>query len=160
MSHSSVDINHDYDDAGPSPEPTGGDDDPTPASTIIRFQVGDTTDANSAIFYDTALNIPLGGFDVSTTLKANQTLSKIQSALERVTAKQSYIGTQTNRLENIYNSQQIRIENNMAAKSTISDADIAKEVANMTKAQILQQISVSMLTQTQSISGRIALSLL
>ena len=124
------------------------------------MQVGDTADETSSIAYDSYFRLNLDNLDLSTVESARKTLAKLQSNIEDVTMKQSYIGTQINRLSDIYNSQQIRIENVSAAKSTISDTDYAKEVANMVKSQILQQISVSVLTQSQNISGKIALSLL
>ena len=145
----------------PEPAPGGGGGGAIPVgSAVIRLQVGDTTDASSAIEYNSAMALDLDGLDLSTIDNARAAMSKIQTQLETVTAKQSYIGTQINRLSNIYNAQQIRIENTSAARSTIMDTDYAKEVANMVKAQILQQISVSVLTQSQKISGQIALGLI
>ena len=126
----------------------------------IRMQVGDTADETSSIKYDSYMRLNLDDLDLSTVESARNALAKLQSNITDVTAKQSYIGTQINRLSDIYNSQQIRIENVSAAKSTISDTDYAKEVANMVKSQILQQISISVLTQSQNISGKIVLSLL
>ena len=75
----------------------------------------------------------------------------MQNARNTVTEKQANIGTQLNRLEGIATASQMKIENLIAAKSTIMDTDIAKEIANMTKAQILQQISVSVLSQSKNI---------
>jgi len=147
-----------------APEPSqggGGGGGAIPVgSAVIRLQVGDTTDASSAIEYNSAMALDLDGLDLSTIDNARAAMAKIQTQLETVTSKQSYIGTQINRLSNIYNAQQVRIENTSAARSTIMDTDYAKEVANMVKAQILQQISVSVLTQSQKISGQIALGLI
>lgn len=84
----------------------------------------------------------------------------MQNALNTVTEKQANIGTQLNRLAGIATASQMKIENLIAAKSTIMDTDIAKEIANMTKAQILQQISVSILSQSKNIDGQIVLGLI
>ena len=127
---------------------------------VIRLQVGETTDESSAIQYNSAISLDLRDLDLSTVEGAQSAMAKLQAQLETVTAKQSYIGIQLNRLDDIYNAQQIRIENLSAARSTIMDTDYAKEVANMVKYQILQQISASILTQTRKMSGQIALSLL
>ena len=130
------------------------------SNSVIRLQVGDTTDANSAVNYNSAISLNLEGLDLSTIDGARAAMAQIQAQMETVTAKQSYIGVQQNRLSSIYDSQQIKIENLSAARSTIMDTDYAKETANMIKYQILQQISASILTQTQKMSGQIALSLL
>ena len=84
----------------------------------------------------------------------------MQNALNTVTEKQANIGTQLNRLAGIATASQMKIENLIAAKSTIMDTDIAKEIANMTKAQILQQISVSVLSQSKNIDEQIVLGLI
>ena len=97
---------------------------------------------------------------MSTVEKAKKTLSKVQSLLTNVTQKRSYIGTQQNRLADIATSSQMTIENYSAAKSTIMDTDVAQEIANMTKSQILQQISVSVLSQSKNMDGQIVLSLI
>ena len=84
----------------------------------------------------------------------------MQNALNTVTEKQANIGTKLNRLVGIATASQMKIENLIAAKSTIMDTDIAKEIANMTKAQILQPISVSVLSQSENIDGQIILGLI
>ena len=57
----------------------------------------------------------------------------MQNALNTVTEKQANIGTKLNRLVGIATASQMKIENLIAAKSTIMDTDIAKEIANMTQ---------------------------
>ena len=58
------------------------------------------------------------------------------------------------------NAQTTQIENLTAARSTIMDADIAKESADFTRAQILQQTSAALLAQSKNIRSSLIMSLL
>jgi flagellin len=64
-----------------------------------------------------------------------------------------------NRLENTVNVINVQIENLQASESRISDADVATEIAAMTRTQVLAQAGVSMLAQANAVP-QMALSLL
>ena len=80
------------------------------------------------------------------------------TALNTITTKRAAIGAVQNRLDSAYNSLLVQVENLTAAKSTIMDADIAKESSEYTKQQILQQAASSLLVQANQ-APSIALNL-
>ena len=96
---------------------------------------------------------------VSSVSNANTFISTCEAALTRVTDKRTAIGVAQSRLEMASEGLATTIENVSSAKSTIMDTDVASEVANYTKQQILQQISTSILTQANQ-APSVALSLL
>ncbi len=90
---------------------------------------------------------------------ANEYISKIDEAIDKVSSSRSKIGAYQNRLESTLDSLDVRYENMASSLSTIQDTDVASEAANMTKAQILQNVSVSLLAQANS-NPSIALNLI
>ncbi len=75
------------------------------------------------------------------------TLTKLDTALSYVTTERSKLGAVQNRLEYTQKSLDISSENLSAAESRIRDTDMAKEMMNLTKANVLQNAAVSMLSQ-------------
>ena len=86
-------------------------------------------------------------------------ISRTDTSIKFLAEKLSTIGSYQNRLESAKESLTISIENLSAAKSTIMDADIAKESSNYVQAQILQQAAASLLTQANQ-APSIALNLI
>ncbi len=86
-------------------------------------------------------------------------IATCEKALDNVSAKRASIGVVQSRLEMTAESLAVTIENVSAAKSTIMDTDVAATTSEYTRAQILQQIGTSMLTQANA-APQIALSLL
>ena len=76
-----------------------------------------------------------------------------------VDSKRSYLGATENRLASTIDNNRNAEINLSAARSRIMDADYAVEVANMTRAQILQQAGTSVLAQANQIPQNV-LSLL
>jgi len=101
----------------------------------------------------------LTSVDVSTQAGAQQAIQRIDSALSKVSSAESTLGALSNRLTNTISNIEIANENLSAANSRILDTDFASETANMTRAQIIQQSSVAVLTQANS-RPQIALTLL
>ncbi|MCK7527890.1 MAG: hypothetical protein MZV64_64950 [Ignavibacteriales bacterium] len=86
-------------------------------------------------------------------------ISKVDSAISTVSSRRSTIGSLQNRLDSTIQSLAIKKENMLASESRIRDVDVAKEAASLTKNQILQQASASLLAQANQAPG-IALSLI
>ena len=86
-------------------------------------------------------------------------LANIDTAINTVNTRRSMIGAYSNRLESAIQSLSIQKENLQASDSRIRDLDIASETATMTKNQVLQQASISVLTQANQTS-QLALTLL
>lgn len=95
----------------------------------------------------------------ATSQAASDFIKTIDKAIDKVSDARSKIGAYQNRLESTLDSLAIKNENLSASLSELRDADIAKEAAELTKQQILQQSSATLLAQANS-NPSIALSLL
>ena len=130
------------------------------SAQTISFQVG-SEDGQTI----TVSTISLGGTaGVGTSYIAlNSTnatdISEIDAAIDNVSAQRAAFGAVQNRLEYTVNALGIYQENLMAAESRIRDVDMAQEMTNFTKLQILQQSGTAMLAQANMASQSI-LSLL
>nr|WP_275899437.1 flagellin [Bacillus piscicola] len=85
--------------------------------------------------------------DVSTHENASAAISVINDAIEKVSAQRSDLGAYQNRLEHTISNLGNSSENLSAAESRIRDVDMAKEMMEMTRTNILSQASQSMLAQ-------------
>lgn len=85
--------------------------------------------------------------DVSTHTKATAAISVINDAIEAVSAERSKLGAFQNRLEHTINNLGTSSENLTAAESRIRDVDMAKEMMEFTKMNILSQAAQAMLAQ-------------
>jgi len=86
-------------------------------------------------------------------------IEQIDFALSQVNTARSTFGAAQNRFESIISNLQVAAENQSAARSRIMDADFASETANLTRAQVLQQAGVAMLSQANAVPNNV-LSLL
>lgn len=91
------------------------------------------------------------GIDVSTQETADEAISKIDNAINIVSNERSNLGAMQNRLEHTIRNLQVSSENLSAAESRIRDSDMAKEMMEFTKQQILMQTSNAMLAQSNTI---------
>jgi flagellin len=85
--------------------------------------------------------------DIDLTTDASGAIDVIDAAINDVNTYRSDIGGFQNRLDYAISNVNAAIENTMASDSVIRDADIATEMAEMTKAQMLIQAGTSMLAQ-------------
>jgi flagellin len=82
-------------------------------------------------------------------------ISVIDTALETINSERSRYGAMQNRFEAIISNLQLASENQSAARSRIMDADFAAETAALTRAQILQQAGMAMLSQANQIPQQV-----
>lgn len=101
----------------------------------------------------------LAGVSVSDVSAANFAIARIDSALTDVNGLRGDLGAIQNRFESTIVNLQTVSENLAASRGRIQDADFAAETAALTKAQILQQAGVSVLSQANA-QPQLALSLL
>lgn len=95
---------------------------------------------------------------VSTHETASAAMASITSAIKTVSAARSLLGAKQNRLEYTINNLENYSENLTSAESQIRDTDMATEMTNYTKNNILQQAAQSMLAQAnQSTQGVLSL---
>ena len=99
------------------------------------------------------------GTAASSVTKAQTALSVIDAAIQDVDGYRATLGATANRLEHSAANLMTRVENQMAARSRIEDADYAVEAANLARAQVLQQAGTAMLSQANA-STQTVLSLL
>lgn len=85
--------------------------------------------------------------DVSDYKNATAAISTINNAIETVSAERSKLGAFQNRLEHTINNLSASSENLTAAESRVRDVDMAKEMMNFQKNNILSQAATAMLAQ-------------
>ena len=96
---------------------------------------------------------------VGTQVKANAAINVLDSAIQKALDQQTTIGSIESRLEYTQSNLTTASENVTSAESTIRDADMAKEMMNYTKNNVLMQAAQSMLAQANQSSSN-GLSLL
>lgn len=118
-------------------------------SKELSFQVG----ANSSQTISVGINdmsaeaLKIDNIDLTTAQGAQASLSAVNNAIETVSAERSNLGSVQNRLEHTISNLGTSAENLQAAESRVRDVDMAKEVMEMTKNNILSQASQAMLAQ-------------
>jgi flagellin len=131
------------------------------------FQVDSGTGAGSTIGVDLTSTGALSGgtitgFDstglgtsgVDLTTGAPGAITTLDTAIKGVSTARATLGAYQNRFEHTITNINVSIENLSASKSAITDTDMAQEMTNFTKSQILQQAGTSMLAQAnQSAQG-------
>ena len=106
-----------------------------------------------------AKEVTVNDIDVTSVAGANEAVSIIDGALKSVDSNRASLGAFQNRFDHAISNLDNINENVNASKSRIKDTDYAKETTAMTKSQILQQASTSILAQAKQ-SPSAALSLL
>lgn len=142
------------------------------AASTLTFQIGQDGTASNQVSISTtnlassasisAFNANLsatGTVNVSTQAASSGALAALDTSINTVSSTRATFGAIQNRFEAVISNLTNTSENLTAARSRIVDADFAKETANLTRAQIIQQAGVSVLSQANSIP-QLALSLL
>jgi len=87
------------------------------------------------------------GIKVKDSASASASVTTIQKAIDTVSSERSKLGAYQNRLEHTIKNLDTSAENLQAAESRIRDVDMAKEMMEFTKQNILQQAATAMLAQ-------------
>jgi len=133
--------------------PLGG----TPAASMW-FHIGANMDQRERVFIGTMTAVGLGLkvlqqggvgqiISLSTPELANTAIGKLDSALQKVNKQRADLGAYQNRMEFAIKGIQVGAENLQAAESRIRDTDMASEMADFIKNQVLTQSTVAMLAQ-------------
>ncbi len=117
----------------------------------LTFQIG----ANAGDTLEIATDLGLASADVFGTdlsgldleASASDAITAIDAAIGNVSTTRSELGAKQNRLEHTVNNLSVAVENLTASESRIRDTDMAMEMANYTRHQILSQAGTSMLAQ-------------
>jgi flagellin len=131
------------------------------------FHIGANMDQREQIFIGTMTASALGVRDVSdfsimsleTPDDANRALGTLDTALQKVNKQRADLGAYQNRLEHAIRGIDVSAENLQAAESRVRDADMASEMVEFTKNQILTQSGTAMLAQANQ-RGQTVLQLL
>ncbi len=124
------------------------------SATGITFVVqtgantGDTLGINISAMDTTELQLTGAGISVQTA--ASDAISLVNNAINIVSTQRSKLGALQNRLQHKINNLDTSAENLQSAESRIRDIDMAKEMSNFTRNNILAQASTAMLAQANS----------
>jgi len=123
------------------------------------IQIGIDSTANSRIDLNTQLDLTsidstqleIHNLSVTASAEALTSLDKINDAIGSITGSRGKVGAVQNRLTRSIANLSVSVENLTAAESSIRDADIAEEVAELTRNQILVQTATAMVGQANLI---------
>ena len=123
------------------------------------IQIGIDSSANSRIDLNTQINLAsidstqleIHNLSVTASSEALTALDKINEAIGSITESRGKVGAVQNRLTRSIANLSVSVENLTAAESSIRDADIAEEVAELTRNQILVQTATAMVGQANLI---------
>ncbi|MBX5491512.1 MAG: flagellin [Chloroflexi bacterium] len=124
------------------------------AITVEFKNVKIDTTANGADTAMDALNTALSNFNATsgqTVANAQALITAVDGAITFVNSVRSTLGAYQNRLEHTIANLGVSHENLSASESRIRDADIAEEMANFTRNQILQQAGTAILAQANQV---------
>ncbi|UYB36554.1 flagellin [Arthrobacter koreensis] len=121
----------------------------------LKIQVGadsgETIDVSLANVADTLTT--MGTLDVSTQAAAATSITSLDVAIAATSAQRADLGAQQNRLESTARTIAVSVENLSAANSRIRDTDMATEMGNFTKSQILSNAATAMLAQANQMNS-------
>lgn len=135
------------------------------ATAGINFQVGANMDQGEKVFVQAmdakslGLTGEQGGIKLDSADNANSAIGTIDAALKVVNKQRADLGAYQNRFENAQKGVDIAAENLQASESRIRDANMAEEMVDFVRNQILIQSSSSMLAQANA-QGQSVLKLL
>ena len=129
------------------------------STSQVFIQIGIDSNSNSRINLNEQMNIKavtssalsIDSLSVKTATEALTALETINTAIGEVSAIRGQVGAVQNRLMRTISNLSISVENLSAAESQIRDADIAEEVALLTRNQIMVQASTAMVGQANLI---------
>ena len=122
-------------------------------SSSITFQIG-AEDGQTLVISGVQLFGSGASFDVDSSIfsfSGTIVLASIDAAIQNVANARGTFGSVQNRIEHSLNNLANYEENLTAAESRIRDVDMASEMVNFTKLQILQQAGTSMLAQANQL---------
>lgn len=131
---------------------------------VMQFQIGANMDQNARVYIGTMTAQALGlkgaqGTDEQITISspesANMAIGTIDNALMTVSKQRADLGAYQNRFEMASKGVNVAAENLQAAESLIRDTDMASEMVEYTKNQILTQSGTAMLAQANSQSQNV-----
>ncbi|MCA8976728.1 MAG: flagellin FliC [Planctomycetes bacterium] len=126
------------------------------SASTVSFQVGFGTSANIdtiSVSLSAALStsLSLQSLDIGSGGTTTTAITNIDSAINSVSSLRGSLGAVQNRLGSTINNLAITVENLSSAESRIRDVDVAFETSQLTRNSILQQASISVLSQANAL---------
>lgn len=126
------------------------------ASGTIKIHFGSGNSSAEDYYYVTqqdmtATTLGIGTLTIASQASAQAVLTTIDSAISTKDTARAHFGAMINRLENTIANLEIQRENVQAAESQISDVDVAWEIAQLTRNQVLAQAGIAMLAQANAV---------
>jgi flagellin len=130
-------------------------------SNGLKFHIGTYNTTGQDYYYVnianmTSSSLGLDALSLADTASAQSAILTIDSAIDTKDTERTRIGAYVERLQHTILNLQISRENATASESQIRDADIAAEMSNFVRSQILMQTGVSMLSQANMIPQVVA----
>jgi len=120
------------------------------ASFNGTFQVGSNNGDSVAISFTGVGATALGTSGVNLNSAASGAITTIDAAISSVSTTRATLGAYQNRFEHTINNLNVTVENLAASESRIRDTDMAAEMVNFTRSQILSQAGTAMLAQANA----------
>jgi len=125
------------------------------ATKAVNFQIGADKEVSMSLTIgkmdSEALNVNKVSNSVSNYSDATNAIETIDAAIKKVSKERSKLGANQNRLEHTINNLNNAAENIQASESRIRDVDMAQEMMQLTKYNILQQAAQAMLAQANQV---------
>ncbi|TKJ40269.1 flagellin [candidate division LCP-89 bacterium B3_LCP] len=131
------------------------------SSTGVKFHIG-THNVQNEDYYHVTFNamtasaLGISGLAITGTTSAQNAISSIDTAIDSKDTERTRLGAYVERLQGTISELMTARENATASESMIRDADIAAEMSNFVKSQILMQTGISMLAQANMVPQMVA----
>ncbi len=127
----------------------------------LKFHIGTNNQVANDYYYinlgsSTASALGIDSIDVLNTANSQAAIDLLDAAIESKDTTRTFIGALVNRLQSTILEIQVSHENAQTSETQIRDADIAVEMAEFTRAQILFNSGISMLSQANNIPQMVA----
>jgi len=120
-------------------------------TTVFQIGADEGTDMAIHIGDMSASALGLDSVNVTNRDSASRSITIVDNAIDRVSRQRARLGAYQNRLEHTINNLTAENENLTSAESRIRDTDMAKEMMNFSKLQIMLQAGTSMLAQANQL---------
>jgi len=119
------------------------------ADSAMIFHIGSNASQNTTLSIDNmnSTSLKVNNLNLTTQTGADAAISTIDDAISTVSSQRAALGAMQNRLEHTINNLGTTSENMASSESRIRDVDMAKEMMEFTKNNILSQASQAMLAQ-------------
>lgn len=127
------------------------------SATALNFQVGAAGNSTSAITVDltnadvSTIATTVSALTVDTHANAQAAIEAIDTEISSVSTARAELGAYQNRFDHTIKNLNVAVENLSASESRIRDTDMAQEMMNFTRSQILSQAGTAMLAQANQV---------